>query len=55
MLPPESAAHYQEDVAGFVCTLALNGCLLDPIASLPDQKNENRDQANRDRHPVLAF
>jgi hypothetical protein len=26
-----------------------------PIASLPDEENENRDHANHDKHPVLAF
>jgi hypothetical protein len=25
------------------------------IASLPDEENENRDHANHDKHPVLAF
>jgi hypothetical protein len=27
----------------------------DPVASLPDEENENCDQPNDDRHPVLAF
>jgi hypothetical protein len=26
-----------------------------PIAGLPDEKNENRDHANHDKHPVLAL
>jgi hypothetical protein len=25
----------------------------DPVAGLPDEKNENRDQCNHDKHPVL--
>ena len=55
MLPPDSAGHYQENVAGFVCTLVLSGGPLDPIARLPDEENENRDQPDDDKHPVLAF
>ena len=27
----------------------------DPVASFPGKKNESGDQANRDKHPVLAF
>jgi hypothetical protein len=27
----------------------------DPIASLPDEKNENGDQHNHDKHPVLTL
>jgi hypothetical protein len=54
MLPPDSAAHYQENVAGFVlCTVARLPS--DPIAGLPDEDNENCDQPNADSHPVLAF
>jgi hypothetical protein len=26
-----------------------------PIAGLPDEKNESRDHANHDKHPVLTF
>jgi hypothetical protein len=28
---------------------------LDPIASLPDIKNKSGDQANHDKHPILAL
>jgi hypothetical protein len=34
---------------------AFDSAASDPIASLPDENNEGCDQANRNKHPVLAF
>jgi hypothetical protein len=31
------------------------GPVSDPIASLPDEENESRDQSSRNEHPVLTF
>jgi hypothetical protein len=55
MLPPDSAAHYQENVAGFDLHSGPEWLPLDPVAGPPDEDNENCDQPNADRHPVLAF
>lgn len=56
MLPPDSAAHHLENLAGLVLHVGPErGCASDTIAGLPDDENENRDQPNDNGHPVLAF
>jgi hypothetical protein len=54
MLPPDSAAHYQENFAGLICSVI---CLSpsDPIASFPSEEDEGRNQRRDDKHPVLTF
>jgi hypothetical protein len=51
-LPLDFAMHYQKIFVGSNYAASLPS---DSIASLPDEKNESRDQANHDKHPVLAF
>jgi len=55
---PAALGSNRQPITG-ISPLRLSGGLIwlpsGPIAGLPDEKNESRDHANHDKHPILTF